>query len=84
MGPLHILLAEKEGSIWFNMMCFKIHQFGGTTWWCLSVMEYVIGSTLKHVLKSLLLKKYLKNHGLPKFASGPALGGRPNKIFGRS
>ena len=26
-GPLHILLAEKEGRIWFNIICFKLYQF---------------------------------------------------------
>jgi hypothetical protein len=27
VGPLHILLAEKEGKIWFNIICLKLYQF---------------------------------------------------------
>ena len=48
---------------------------------------------MKSALKSALLKLYnekknknlknLKNHGLPKFASGPPLGGRPDVNSGR-
>jgi hypothetical protein len=25
--PLHMLLAEKEGRIWFNKTCLKFYQF---------------------------------------------------------
>ena len=32
--PLHILLEEKEGRIWFNTICLKLYQFERTTWWC--------------------------------------------------
>jgi hypothetical protein len=27
--PLHMLLAEKEGRIWFNKTCLKLYQFEG-------------------------------------------------------
>ena len=33
-GPLHILLAEKEGRTWLYKICLKIYQFERTTWWC--------------------------------------------------
>ena len=72
---LHILLAEKEVRIWFNIICLKIYQFERTTWWCLFVLEFV----LKSILKSIMLKKYVKKHGLPKFGSDSPLGGRPNE-----
>ena len=35
-GPL---LAEREGSILFNIICLKLYQFKRITWWCLSVLE---------------------------------------------
>ena len=82
-GPLHILLAEKEGRIWFNIICLQIYQFERTTWWCLYVLESILEFALKSILKNVLLKQYYKNHGLPKFASGPPLGGRPNENSGR-
>ena len=31
-GPLHILLAEKEERIWFDIICLKLYQFEGNTW----------------------------------------------------
>ena len=39
-GPLHILLVEKEGRIWFNIKYLKFYQFKRITWWCLSVLEF--------------------------------------------
>ena len=73
------------------MTCLKLYQFERNTWWYLSIMEYVLESILefvmksamKYVLKIFILKKYQKNHGLPKFASSPPLGGRPNINSGR-
>ena len=35
VGPLHILLAEKEGRIWFYILCLKLYQFERSTWWYL-------------------------------------------------
>ena len=26
-GPSHILLAEKEGRVWFSIICLKLYQF---------------------------------------------------------
>ena len=52
-GPLHILLAEKEGRIWFNKICLKPYQFERITWWCLSVLE----SALKIVMLKIYIKK---------------------------
>ena len=42
------------------------------------VVLFVLESIMESILKFILLKK-LKNHGLPKFALGPPLGGRPDK-----
>ena len=64
-GPLRILLAEKEGRIWFNVLCLKLYQFERITWWCLSVLEYVLQSTCN-------LSCWKKtSHGLPKFREKP-------------
>ena len=41
-GTLHILLAEKEGRIWFIIICLKLYQFERITWWCLSVLESIM------------------------------------------
>ena len=87
VGPLHILLAEKEERIWFNIICLKIYQCERTTWWCLYVMESfldcIMESAPKYVLKVIMLKKYQKNNGHLKFASSPPLGCRPDENFGR-
>ena len=60
-GPLHILFAEKEGRIWFNIVCLKLYEFEKISWWCLyaleSILEYVLESTLKSILEYVLLKK---------------------------
>ena len=69
VGPLHILLAEKEGRIWFSIICLKLYKFERTTWWCLFVLESILEFVLKYVLKFVMLKIYkTKNYGLPKFA----------------
>ena len=73
-GPLHILLAGKEGRIWFNMICLKLYQFERTTWWCLFVLEFILESILKFileialisVLKFVLLGKMFKKSWSPK------------------
>ena len=70
---------KTEERIWFNVICLKLYQFERTTWWCLSVMEFA----LQFVLKSVLLKKNIEKHGLPKFASGLPLGGGPDENSGR-
>ena len=63
-GPLHILLAEKEGRISFDIICFKLYQFERITWWCLfvleSILEYVLESALQSILKSTMLEKIFK------------------------
>ena len=51
-GPLHILLAGKEGRVWFHIICLKLYQFKRITWWRLSVVD--------NALQSLMLKKILK------------------------
>ena len=53
-GPLHILLAEKEGRIWFDIICLKLYQCERNTWWCLSLLGFVLES----VMKFNMLKKY--------------------------
>ena len=60
-GSLHILLAEKEGRVWFKKICLKCYQFERTIWWCMLVME----SILEYVLESVLLEKNLKKLGSP-------------------
>ena len=48
---------EKEGRIWFNIICLKLYQFERTTRWCLSVME----SALKFVmLKKIMVSRNLR------------------------
>ena len=78
-GPLHILLAEKEGRIWFNITCLELYQFERISWRCLSVLEFV----MKFDLQFVCWKNTKKNHGLPEFVSGPPLGGGPDEKLGR-
>ena len=82
-GPLHILLAEKEGWIWFNIIYLKLYQFERITWWCLFVLESVLESALQSVLKFVMLEKIFFCHGLPEFASGPPPRGGPDANSGR-
>jgi len=86
-GPLHTLLVEKEGRNWFNITCLKLYQFKRNIWWSLSVLEsiveFVLESSLKSVLKFFMLEKILKNLGLPEFSSDPPLGGGPDANSGR-
>ena len=55
-----ILLVEKEGRIWFHIVCLKLYQCERTTWWCSSVLEFFVESilepTLKYVLKFVMLE----------------------------
>ena len=79
---------KKEGMIWFHIICLKLYQLESTTWWYLSIPESILKSALKFVLlekQNFKIKIYIiiKNHGLPKFASGPPLGGRPDLNFDR-
>ena len=63
-GPLHILLVEKEGRIWFNVICLTLYQFESITWWCLYVLKsnvkYVLEFALQSVLKFVMLEKCKK------------------------
>ena len=74
-GTIAYFVAGKEGRIWFDMICLKLYQLERTTRWCLSLLDYV----LEYAMKYVLLKNILKKYGLPKSASGPPLGGRPDK-----
>ena len=38
-GPLHSLLAKKDGRVWFNIVCLKLYQFKRITWWCLFIKK---------------------------------------------
>ena len=78
-GSLHILLAEKRGEDLVSIICLKLYQFEITTWWCLSVLEFI----LEFALEFVMLKNVKKNHGLSKFTSRPPLGGRPAVNSGR-
>jgi hypothetical protein len=73
-GPLHILLAEKEKRIRFNIICLKLYQFKKITWWCLSILESVLAFALQSILKSIMMGKIFK-----KFMVSRNLGlsGRP-------
>ena len=74
---LHILLVEKEGRIWFNIICLQLYQFERITWWCLYVMEFA----LQYVLKFAMLKKVLKKcHGVLDFLSSRS---GPDTNFGK-
>ena len=82
MGPLHILSVEKEGGIWYNIICLKLYQFERTTWWCLCVPEFVMESAL--IYPGICHDDFFFfNHGLSKFVSGPSLGGRLDENSGR-
>ena len=49
-------LAEKEGMIWFNIICLKLYQFERIIWRCLSVLESILESTLKYVMLKIYIK----------------------------
>jgi hypothetical protein len=63
-GPLHILLAEKEGRNWFILIRLKLYQSGIITRWCLSIMKStlkcVLESPLQCVMKPIMLEVILK------------------------
>ena len=40
-------VGGKRGRIWFIIVCLKIYEFERTTWWCLSVLEFVLQSILE-------------------------------------
>ena len=58
--PLHILLAEIEGRIWFNIVCLKLYQFKRIDWWCLFVLE----PALEYVMLDKTLRKVMFSHNL--------------------
>ena len=66
-GPWHILVAEEEGRIWFNIICLKLYQFEIITWWSLYILEFA----LQFVLKYVMLEKLLKKSRSPKICRGP-------------
>ena len=82
-GPLHALLVEKEGRIWFHIICLKLYQFKRFIWWCLSVLEFVLESILQYIMKPIMLENFKKNHGHPEISSDPPLGGGPDANSGR-
>ena len=53
-GSLHILLAGKEGRIWFSIIWFEFYQFERIIWWCLSVLESILKCVLEFALQSVL------------------------------
>ena len=53
MGPLHILLAEKEGKIWLNINMSRTLPIRENN----LVVLYVMESTMKFALDSVMLKK---------------------------
>jgi hypothetical protein len=79
VGPLHILLAEKEVRIWFNTISLKLYQFERITWWCLSILEYVMESACNLSWNLSYWKNIFKKSRSPGFASCPPLGGGLNE-----
>ena len=73
-GPFHILLAKKEGGIWFNIICLNLPI------WENYLVVFVSSGICPEICPAEII---LKNLGLPKFASNPPLGGRPDENFGR-
>jgi hypothetical protein len=57
--PLQILLVEKEGMIWFNIICLKLYQFEKITWWCLFVMGFVMEYAVQLVMSEKNIKKVM-------------------------
>jgi hypothetical protein len=86
VGPLHILLAEKEGRIWFNIMCLKLYPFGRITWWYSFVLESVVQSimefSLQFILKSVLLEKNMNKASLLNLRQAHLLEVGLTKILG--
>ena len=73
--PLHILLVEKKGRIWFNIICLKFYQFERTTWWCLFVLKSILDSIMEYSLPSVvtyfMLGKILKKSCSPGICVKP-------------
>ena len=59
-GSLHILLVGKEGRIWFDVVCLKLYQFEKITWWCLSILEYVMEYALQSIPEIYHAGKFIK------------------------
>ena len=70
-GTIAYFVGGKEKRIWFSIICLKLYQFRRITWWCLSVLEYVLESSLKFVLKSIMLEKILKKSWSPRICVKP-------------
>ena len=64
-------------------MCFKLYQFKRITWWCMSILQFIIKYVMQSDVKFVLLEKIIKKNGLPLFALSPPLGGGSNANFGR-
>jgi hypothetical protein len=78
-GPIHILLAEREGRIWFNIICLKPYQFKDNY-----LVVFVCPEICYGIYPTICLEichvgeNILRNHGLPEFLSAPdANFGRP-------
>ena len=63
-GTVAYFLANKEGRIWFNIICLKFYHYERSMWWCLSVLGYVLESILESfwnlTWKSVMLENLLK------------------------
>ena len=53
---LHILLVEKEGRVWFTIICLKLIQFEVFTWWCLYALQYVMEFALQYVMTLIWIR----------------------------
>jgi hypothetical protein len=61
-GALDILLAKKEGRIWFNLIYLKLYQFKRITWWCLSVLNFFMEFSLQFVMKFVMLEEFVSKN----------------------
>ena len=69
-GTIAYFVGEKEGRIWFNIICLKLYQFKRIMWWCLSVLKSILEYVLEYALESnvefVLLEKILKKSWSPR------------------
>ena len=59
-GTIAYFVGRKRGRLWFNRICLKLYKFERTTWWCLSIVECILESSLEYVVNFALLKKVKK------------------------
>ena len=69
---------KNEGRIWFDIIGFKFYWFERITWWCLTVLEFILKPVMEFALQLyFLLEKKLKISGSPKICVKPTSSERP-------